>query len=423
MSDTLLLRRVSGVRSDTDAAVLTVDALPGVQLGVMPGWLTGEPLLEQGVEVEMPNLPDLELPPTDVTAYELRVAAPAPSVLRVTLAPAGHRVLGDDGTWLGIVTDPAPVPAPITVEEGVEEVVVRSGSLRLRVGRAPFTLTLEDDSTGAVLLRSAHRLRQVAGLMMAPTALADADGLALNLELGTDEDVLGFGEQFSRLVKNGQRLTLRSEDACGTGTGLAYKPVPVWHSTTGYTGFLNTGAVVTADVGHTRPSVLGLNVADDAVDLYLIGGSAPKERLTAYTALTGRPEVPPLWAFGYWMGRCRYHSREEMLEVARTMHEHAVPVDVLHCDPDWLVVDRLSCDFIWNESRFGDRREFVEALAAEGVRLSVWELPYLDPASPRFAEAEETGLPRAPHRRQPRGHPEHPHPGRADEGAGRLHQP
>jgi len=392
VSDTLLLRRVSGVHRDHDAAVLTVDALPGVQLGVMPGWLTGEPPLEQGVEVDMPNLPDLELPPTDVTAYELRVSAPSPSVLRLTLAPAGSAVLGDDGTWLGIVTDPAPAPVALTVEEGAEEVVVRSGSLRLRVGRAPFTLTLEDDSTGAVLLRSAHRLRQVAGLMMAPTALADADGLALNLELGTDEDVLGFGEQFSRLVKNGQRLTLRSEDACGTGTGLAYKPVPVWHSTAGYTGFLNTGAVVTADVGHTRPSVLGLTVADEAVDLYLVAGGAPKARLTAYTALTGRPDVPPLWAFGYWMGRCRYHSREEMLEVARTMHEHHVPVDVLHCDPDWLVVDRLNCDFIWNGTRFGDRREFVEALAAEGVRLSVWELPYLDPASPRFAEAEEKGF-------------------------------
>jgi alpha-D-xyloside xylohydrolase len=278
------------------------------------------------------------------------------------------------------------------VEAGPDEVVVGTGSLRLRVGRAPFTLTLEDAATGAVLLRSAHRLRQVAGLMMAPTVLADADGLALNLELGTDEDVLGFGEQFSRLVKNGQRLTLRSEDACGTGTGLAYKPVPVWHSSAGYTGFLNTGAVVTADVGHARPSVLGLTIADDAVDLYLVGGGAPKERLTAYTALTGRPDVPPLWAFGYWMGRCRYHSREEMLEVARTMHRHGVPIDVLHCDPDWLVVDRLNCDFIWNESRFGGRREFVEALADEGVRLSVWELPYLDPASPRFAEAEEKGF-------------------------------
>ncbi len=391
MTDTLILRRLTGVHQDGDAVVLAVDALPAVQLGVMPGWLTGEPPDDQGVETTMPNLPDLHLPATDPTAYELRVSAPMDSVLRLTLAPAGAHVLTDDGTWLGIVTDPAPAPADLTVHEGDTEIVLETGTARLRIGKAPLTLTLEDRAAGHTLLRSAHRLRQVAGLMMAPTALADESGLTLNLELGTDEDILGFGEQFGRLVKNGQRLTLRSEDACGTGTGLAYKPVPVWHSTAGYTGFVNTGAVVTADVGHHRPSVLGLAVADQALDLYLVTGATPKARLTAYTSLTGRPDVPPLWAFGYWMGRCRYHSADEMLDVARTMREHEVPLDVLHLDPDWLVVDRLNCDFIWNESRFGDRREFVEALSEKGVRLSVWELPYLDPASPRFAEAEEKG--------------------------------
>ena len=391
MTNPLLLRRVAGVRRDGEAVVLTVDALPGVQLGIMPGWLTGEAPEAQGVETTMPNLPELDLPPTDVTPYELRVAAPAPGVLRLTLAPAGAAVLGDDGTWLGIVTDPAPEPVALDVTETDDAVVLSAADVRLRVGRAPFTLTLEDPRTGRTLLRSAHRLRQVAGLMMAPTALAESGTLSVNLELAPDEEVLGFGEQFGRLVKNGQRLVLRSEDACGTGTGMAYKPVPVWHSTAGYTGFVNTGAVVTADVGHQRPSVLGLSVADDAIDLYLVAGEGPKERLTTYTSLTGRPPVPPLWAFGYWMGRCRYHSREEMLEVADTMREHHVPLDVLHLDPDWLVVDRLNCDFIWNESRFGNRREFVEALGQRGIRLSVWELPYLDPASPRFEEAKEKG--------------------------------
>src|SRR6266545_4576031 len=162
-------------------------------------------------------------------------------------------------------------------------------------------------------------------------------------------------------------------------------------ATAGYLGLVNTGAVVTADVGHSRPSVLGLGVADEALDLYLVAGADPKDRLTAYTALTGRPDVPPLWAFGYWMGRGRYHSRDEMLDVVATMREHDVPLDVIHCDPDWLVVDRLNCDFIWNTSRFGDRKAFVEALAADGVQLSLWELPYVDPASPRFEEARDKG--------------------------------
>ena len=49
-TQTLLLRRVQQVQQVTqDTVTLSVDALPGVQLGVMPGWLTGEPLEAQGV--------------------------------------------------------------------------------------------------------------------------------------------------------------------------------------------------------------------------------------------------------------------------------------------------------------------------------------------------------------------------------------
>ena len=392
MTDTaLLLRRVGNVRSDGSSATLDIDAMPGVQLGMMPGWLTGEPLTAQGVETQMPNLPHLTLPPADVTPYALRVTAPQEACLRLVMAPAGHPALEDDGTGLGIVVEPAPAPAQVTVDEDDDRVVVAAGGLRLTIGRAPFTLVLTDSTTGRTVLRTADRLRQVAGLLTAPSVVADPGATTLNLELGADEDILGFGEQFGRLVKNGQQLRLRSEDACGTGTGMAYKPVPVWHSSRGYTGFVNTGAVVTADVGHSRPSVLSIGVADPVVDLYVMAGADPASRLTAYTALTGRPDVPPPWAFGYWMGRCRYHSSEEMLEVGRTMREHEVPLDVLHLDPDWLVVDRLNTDFIWNTSRFGDRKQFVSDLANLGIRLSVWELPYLDPASPIFEHAKREG--------------------------------
>jgi len=397
MNDTLLLRRVTHVQAGTSDVILDIDALPGMQLGMMPGWLTGEPLRDQGVETQMPNLPDIELPSTDATAFQLRVSAPQPSTLRLTVARHRAAVLTDDGTGLGIVVDPSPDPVTLDVRETDSHVTVQTPSITLAVGRAPFTLTVTDNDSGATLLRTAHRLRQVAGLLMAPALLSTTRpqaahaALTLNLELGPDEDILGFGEQFGRVVKNGQLLRLRSEDACGTGTGLAYKPVPVWHSSRGYTGFVNTGAVVDADVGHSRPSVLGLQVDAVDLDLYLVCGRDPRTRLTAYTALTGRAEKPEPWAFGYWIGRCRYHSSEEMLQVARTMREHGVPLDVLHLDPDWLVVDRLNTDFIWNRDRFGDRKQFVEDLAELGVRLSLWELPYLDPVSPIFQHAEENG--------------------------------
>jgi alpha-D-xyloside xylohydrolase len=385
-----ILREVTGVAPTGSAADFAVLARRAVELPGVPGWLTAEPLADQGIETALPNLPDLRLPPDETAAWTLRIEAWGPRTVRLLVARPDARVLQEPAAWLGIVTG-SPVPAHVTVTTTHDGTVLATDAVRVVVRRRPFEVRIEDVATGRVLLRTAHRLRQVAGFPLAPPVLCADGETTLHLEMGTKEDVLGFGEQFGRLVKNGQHLVLRVEDALGTGTGMTYKPVPVWHSTSGYTGFLNTGATVTADVGHRRPSVLGLTAEDDALDLFVVAGEDPKQRLTDYTALTGRAAVPQAWAFGYWMGRCRYSSAAQMLDVARTMRAHEVPCDVLHLDPDWLVADHLNTDFIWNTGRFGDRREFVEALADQGLRLSVWEVPYLDPASPRYTEAESKG--------------------------------
>ena len=395
---TVLLRRVTSVdHLDGGGVRLTVAALPGIRIEPMPGWITGEPLLEQGVETTMPNLPDLTLPDTTAVEFTVALTAVAADTVRITVARPDDPVLVDDGRWLGIVTNPAPAATPFQVrsgtDAGVDELVLITPALVVRIGLFPFRIRLYD-ADGALVLRTSEFLRQVAGFPTAPAVVAglEQQRTDLNLEIGPGETITGFGEQFGPLVKNGQQLVLSVQDALGTGTGLTYKPVPVWHSSRGVTGFVNTGTQMTADVGHTRPSVLSLSVPDTAVDLYLIVGADPKVRLTSYTALTGRAHVPDPWAFGYWMGRCRYHSAAEMLAVADGMRSRNVPCDVLHLDPDWLVVDRLNTDFIWNESRFGDRAQFVRDLRSRDMRLSVWELPYVDPASPRYEEARAAGF-------------------------------
>jgi len=388
---TVMLRSVTGIRQFADSVRLDIEALPAVTVEPLPGWITGEPLDQQGIETTMPNLPDLDLPDLTPQQFTLRVSAPALDTVRITIARADDRVLDDDGTWLGIVTDPAPDAARLRVDRTDDEIKLSTAALTVCIGLRSFRLRVTD-ADGRLVLRTSEFLRQVAGFPMAPAVIADDAGITMNLEIGPDEHILGLGEQFGPVVKNGQRLVLSVQDALGTGTGMAYKPVPVWHSTRGCTGFLNTGTQMTVDVGHSRPSVLSLTVPDSAIDLYLVVGADPKLRLTSYTALTGRSHVPDAWAFGYWMGRCRYHSSAEMLAVADLLRDHEIPCDVLHLDPDWLVVDRLNTDFIWNHERFGDRRSFVAELAARDLRLSLWELPYLDPLSPRYAEAESRGF-------------------------------
>ena len=385
-----LLKYVSNV-TETDHGVdfllagMAAKALPGTL-----GWLTGESLERQGIETTLPNLPtDLQLPGLDQIEYRCRVVTLGPQTVRVSIAPAEHQMWREPEVWPGIMVAATNGVQDTELRDTGDTLEVRLAGCTLRIGKSPFTLALYRDQVQ--LLRTGERLRQVAGFPMAPPVIVQNGSINLNLEMGVGEKIFGFGEQFSRFEKSGQELVLKVNDALGTGTGLTYKPVPLWHSTAGYSAFVNTGAILTADVGHRRPSVLGTTLDDAGMDVILFAAPTLKQRLRDYTALTGRAQRPPLWAFGYWMGRCRYHSDTQMLDVGRTLRHHQVPADVLHLDPDWLIVDRLNTDFIWNSDRFGKRHTFIEDLRSLGFRLSLWQLPYLDPASPVFQEAEEGG--------------------------------
>lgn len=356
-----------------------------------PGWLTGESAEAQGIETGMPNLPqDLQLPALNDVVVDGRVQVMGPATVRITIAPPDHQLWSEPSTFPGILVTDTNGDRSCDLDSDDQRISVGLAGCRLVLNLNPFSIELLRNEV--TLAKTGQRLRQVAGFPMAPPVLLSDSSVALNFEMDPDEKIFGFGEQFSRFEKNGQELVLEVNDALGTGTGRAYKPVPFWHSSNGYSALLNTGAIVRADIGHSRPAVLGLSIADTALDIILFAAETPKERLRDYTALTGRAPRPDPWAFGYWMGRCRYHSNVEMLDVAREMRHQKIPADVLHCDPDWLIVDRLNTDFIWNEKRFGSRRKFIEDLRKLNFRLSMWELPYLDPTSPIFEEAKDKGL-------------------------------
>jgi len=340
------------------------------------GWLTTD---RHGVEHALPNLPDaLPAPPGEAVCRELTVEVAAPGVVRFrtgpTLPPLGI-----------LVAEPA--PEPLAVSDTGDGLVVTGPDVVVRIRRRPFGVTVLDGGC-RVAVRTPEHVRQTDGLPLAPALRFSTDPV---VSLALDgAAVHGFGEQFAAFDLRGRALTLRVADAMGTATGLAYKPAPVWHGG-GYLGFLNTGAVVRADVGHAVPDAVQLALDDATLDLFLVAHPDPAVRLERYTALTGRPPQVPGWSLGFWLGRCRYHSAAEMLAVADRLRAEGVPAEVLHCDPDWLRVDRLNCDFDWNTDRFGEPEEFVAALRERGLRLSLWELPYLDPASPLHAEALAAG--------------------------------
>lgn len=120
------------------------------------------------------------------------------------------------------------------------------------------------------------------------------------LTLAPGECVYGLGERFGPLVKNGQVVDIWNADA-GTSSEQAYKHVPFYLTSAGYGVLVADRGRVSFEVASEVVLRVGFSVEGQALEYYVIQGPTPKDVLRRYTAVTGRPALPPAWSFGLWL--------------------------------------------------------------------------------------------------------------------------
>lgn len=214
--------------------------------------------------------------------------------------------------------------------------------------------------------------------------------VAAVFELSPGEKIFGTGESFTRLDKRGQRVVMWVDDANGTQNEGMYKPIPFFLSSRGYGMFVHSSTPMTFDFGAYFSGVNSLMIGDDVLDLFVFLGE-PKDVLDAYTDLTGKPSMPPLWSFGTWMSRITYFSEAEVRDVAAKLRQHRIPSDVIHLDTGWFETDWRT-DYRFAPSRFDDPAKMIADLKDDGFRISLWQLPYFVPKNRLFPEIVEKGL-------------------------------
>jgi alpha-glucosidase (family GH31 glycosyl hydrolase) len=216
--------------------------------------------------------------------------------LRLVLTKTGGiRIYGrDEGYWR-----PADL-APLKATQTSNSCSVETGEGRIMIRQSPFSISLYDVDGKEVM--------QIGPEDLAFRFGSDGQILATDFRnhLDSSEVIYGFGEKYDDFNENGQVLTLwGTDDWVGNGEGLAnttYKPLPIFHSSKGYMVFDNSSYRLRADIGKTHPNQYRITQQGSIFDYYFWIGS-PRKTLESYTALTGRPPLPPKWVFEPWMGR------------------------------------------------------------------------------------------------------------------------
>ena len=261
---------------------------------------------------------------------------------------------------------------------------LRSGELGLRVDtEGPWRL----DFTGAG--------RPLTSIGARGTGFAtDASGrhyMIAQHALGVGESVYGLGERFTPFVKNGQSVEIWQADG-GTSSEQAYKNIPFHLTSRGYGVFVGHPGLVSYEVGSEAVGQLQFSVEGQSLEFYVVHGPTPKQVLERYTALTGRPALPPAWSFGLWLTTSFTTDYDEptVRSFVDGMAERDIPLSVFHFDCFWMR-EYQWCDFLWDERVFPEPKEMLSRLKKDGLRVSMWINPYIAQKSPLFAEGAREG--------------------------------
>ncbi|MFW5985333.1 MAG: alpha-xylosidase [Halanaerobiaceae bacterium] len=271
----------------------------------------------------------------------------------------------------------------LEVEDKKEELIIKSGELKVVVAKKNWEITYYNQKGQLTASREQH-------LGYIETDQGQTY-MREQLDLAVDEYVYGLGEQFTPFVKNGQVVNIWNRDG-GTSTNQAYKNIPFYLTNKGYGVLVNYPGKVSYEIASENVSRVQFSVPGQKLDYYLINGPTPKKVLNKYTALTGRPALPPAWSFGLWLTTSFTTNYDEQTvnKFVEGMAERDIPLRVFHFDCFWMREFHW-CNFKWDERVFPDPEGMISRLKEKGLKICVWINPYIAQQSSLFKEGKEKG--------------------------------
>lgn len=288
------------------------------------------------------------------------------------------------------------VDVDVTITD--DEAVMTSNDITVRIDRKEWCYQFE--ANGKVLTKCGFRnLGYISWDRRTSTMFPQENYLSSNYEpymmtelsLSPGENVYGLGERFTAFVKNGQTVDTWNEDG-GTSSQIAYKSIPFYMTNKGYGIFVDHADNVSFEVASEKVEYVGFSVKGEELRYVFIYGPTPKEIVSSYTALCGRPALPPAWSFGLWLSTSFTTEYDEgtTSSFIQGMEDREIPLNVFHFDCFWMKEFQW-CDFEWDERVFPDVKGMLKRYHDRGLKICVWINPYVAQGTSFYKEGLENG--------------------------------
>ncbi|MFJ5807653.1 TIM-barrel domain-containing protein [Streptomyces sp. NPDC093093] len=312
---------------------------------------------------------------TTTSGAKARVVVARADVFRLWLAPDGTFTDDPAGSDLAPTTDFGPVDSA-SADAGTYYRIT-TGALSIRVHKAPlrFSVLRADDST---LLWEESR----------PTSWSGGRTTQY-LTRGADEQFYGTGLRLGEWALRGKTVPVAVDNRWRENTNAS--PAPFYMSTNNYGVMRNTWAP--GSYGFNEPATLTHD--ENRFDAWYFAGDSLKGVLDAYTDVSGKPFLAPMWGFELGNADCFNASNPDYQGDHGRLRHQTTP-DVVGYAGDARAADMPSGWFLPNDG-YGcgytaPLKSTVDALKAKGFQTGLWTSTGLGSIADEVAAAGSRGV-------------------------------
>lgn len=221
-----------------------------------------------------------------------------------------------------------------------------------------------------------------------------------HLRSDDETEYYGTGERFNSINQRGYILPNVTDDRYGNKGVGTHKPMPFFMSNKGLGIWVDSYSPGVFDLNGTERFETRIRFSENKFKIVFIGGKNLSEILAAFTKLTGRPALPPPWAFGLWKSRNVHHNQDSVYADIEKLRRYKIPASVLVIDSPW---ETGYNNFKVNTQQFNNPDRMFNRIKELGFNLCLWLTPFVNKEdvidmqgiakeSDNFSEAAEKGF-------------------------------
>lgn len=301
------------------------------------------------------------------------------SVVKVWYDPSGEFIRSNNS--FAVINEKLEEVGDIEVHEEQSAYEIFTSKLRIRLNKNPMQLQIFDKWQKLIFsdFKDKGHLKE------------GQTGIKAFKTLRKDEQFFGLAEKTGTLNRRGKTYKMwNSDKPCySTTEDPLYKSIPFFMSSYRYGIFLDNTYKTEFDFGSKSDEYYSFEAPDGQFIYYFIHGKDYKEIQQQYISLTGKPIMPPKWAFGFAQSRGLYTNEKQALEIAAEFRKRQIPCDIIYQDIGW--TQHLQ-DFEWRQGNYKDPKAMLQTLEKQGFKMIVSQDPVISQANAKqWAEADQLG--------------------------------